>query len=428
MSNITGTSGGETLLGNADDDNIDGLGGNDTIKGFGGKDTLYGGDGDDHVYGGSGNDTIYLGTGADYIDGGNGNDTLIIDLTGSVAVFDATIDLTVGTVSTPQYPSLDDTLFSIENVTILGSYSVVLIGDSARNILKTDSGDDKIYGRGGNDEIHGGSGVNQLYGGGGRDTFYEGSGDSLVKGGAGNDTIFNGGGSDVFDGGTGVDTLVTDVSGFAFNTVLLDLGAGTHGRLNSTIGQDTVAGIENFTVFGDWDVQAIGDAANNVFKSDTGSDTVTGNGGNDTLISGAGKDKLLGGAGSDTLKGGGGADKLFGNGGKDTLVGGGGRDVLTGGSGADVFYFGNASESSTNQADVIRDFNRGVDLLDLHNVAPGLVFIGSAAFTGTQLEVRVGFTADGKALVRVDDNGDGIADMKIILNGITAMDASDFIL
>lgn len=59
------TLGGDTLIGNSQDNSFDGLAGNDSIDGGAGNDLIYGGVGDDSLIGGTGDDTLYGGTGND---------------------------------------------------------------------------------------------------------------------------------------------------------------------------------------------------------------------------------------------------------------------------------------------------------------------------------------------------------------------------
>ncbi|MGB3638637.1 MAG: calcium-binding protein [Rivularia sp. (in: cyanobacteria)] len=93
--NVTGTSQGDTIIGDNNNNFLDGRGGNDTVFGLGGNDTVRGGagndvigggnkgnifisrfsDGNDIVQGGSGNDSLIGGTGNDLLDGGTGFDT-----------------------------------------------------------------------------------------------------------------------------------------------------------------------------------------------------------------------------------------------------------------------------------------------------------------------------------------------------------------
>jgi hypothetical protein len=84
---------------------------------------------------------------------------------------------------------------------------------------------------------------------------------------------------------------------------------------------------------------------------------------------------LTGGTGNDYLVGNNGADTLSGGSGSDILVGGAGADILTGGAGADTFIVntsnspstiaGSANAGTITGYDVIKDFDVGLDTLDL---------------------------------------------------------------
>jgi Ca2+-binding RTX toxin-like protein len=76
----------------------------------------------------------------------------------------------------------------------------------------------------------------------------------------------------------------------------------------------------------------------------------------------SGADSLTGGAGIDLLAGDDGADTLVGLAGIDVLIDGAGSDSLFGGTGADTFVL-----MPDGAVDVIRDFQVGVDRLDLSN-------------------------------------------------------------
>lgn len=170
-----------------------------------------------------------------------------------------------------------------------------------------------------------------------------------------------------------------------------------------------------------------GQGGDDVLKGKGGKDYLYGSGGADTLYGGAKRDKLFGGAGFDTLYGGADNDVLKGNAGIDTLEGGMGKDTMFGGSGVDTFVFTDAAESATNSsADVIKDFESGTDFIDLSNMVSGLTFVGSAGFSGA-LEVRA-VVSGSDVLVRVDVDGDGSADTKIVLEGVAGVTAADFIL
>ncbi|MCU0526606.1 MAG: hypothetical protein MUF72_17485 [Elainella sp. Prado103] len=78
-----------------------------------------------------------------------------------------------------------------------------------------------------------------------------------------------------------------------------------------------------------------------------------------------GDDRLLGQKGNDQLLGGAGDDQLEGGNGDDLLNGGRGRDILFGGKGRDRFVL-----LGNNNGDRIRDFQDGIDRLDLPDRIP----------------------------------------------------------
>jgi hypothetical protein len=126
----------------------------------------------------------------------------------------------------------------------------------------------------------------------------------------------------------------------AASTAALDLdaaalGAGTGLDVAGRDGDDRVTG---------------GDAA----------DRLAGGGGQDRLNGEGGNDRLLGEAGDDSLDGGAGEDVLFGGAGADVLTGGAGNDTMAGGAEADVF-----AVTLGGGRDVVRDFELGLDRLDL---------------------------------------------------------------
>ena len=67
-----------------------------------------------------------------------------------------------------------------------------------------------------------------------------------------------------------------------------------------------------------------------------------------------------------TLSGGEGNDRLLGGAGQDHLAGGRGSDILIGGADTDVFVFRATMETRSGaQRDIVRDFVRGLDTIDL---------------------------------------------------------------
>ncbi|MEH3046975.1 M10 family metallopeptidase C-terminal domain-containing protein [Sphingomonas adhaesiva] len=173
-------------------------------------------------------------------------------------------------------------------------------------------------------------------------------------------------------------------------------------------------------------------------------DTLTGTGEQDVLDGGWGNDVLNGLGGNDRLIGGLGNDTLNGGDGDDVLIGGWGKDTLTGGAGKDVFHFESKLDSGTTTGtrDVITDFVRGQDKIDLSAIdanssifAPGdqafsLLAKAGAAFTGAA-QLRFSFQMiSGKEYTIVEGNTDALktADFSIALLGHHDLTASDFVL
>jgi len=308
----------------------------------------------------------------------------------------------------------------IENA-IGGNGGDAILGNEVGNVLQGRSGSDTIYGAEGEDTLSGGGGHDTLSGDTGADTVLGGGGKDniLAQDADGNDVLDGGGGSDwIRFLGTGAATV--DLS----NIEAQDTGYGV----------DTLQRIENVSGTAQAD-QITGSKKANILQ---------GNDGNDTLNGLEGRDTLEGGQGNDTLTGGTGSDKLLGGTGQDILAGGTGKDFLTGGDDADTFVFNTIKDSSKSagSADVITDFEVGVDKIDLSGIDASTVLDGDDAFTfnGTtpfstadqgeiyykQIDSRG--TASDRTLVFIDTDGDKSPEMVIRLNGLLDLTADDFIL
>ena len=164
----------------------------------------------------------------------------------------------------------------------------------------------------------------------------------------------------------------------------------------------------------------------------------------DTIRGSSYADVLKGFAGHDNIFGNGGNDLLIGDTGNDRLTGGAGRDFLTGGIGSDVFDFNSRTESATGAttSDVISDFTRGLDKIDLSTID---AFEGTAAnntfsFRGANpfssasagevrvVRVDVAGTSNDHTMVFIDTDGDSGIEMSIRLTGLHSLTAADFIL
>ena len=184
----------------------------------------------------------------------------------------------------------------------------------------------------------------------------------------------------------------------------------------------------------------LGNGNDVVRNSGTLRDVVLGNG-NDTYLTlgaghaegsidgGVGNDRLIGGDEADLLLGGGGNDTLRGGGDADVIQGGAGADTVRGDEGADVFVFASASElRTTGPFDLIRDFTRDEDVIDLSQMPGALVFNGTGAFSGGGTRSVTYSVTGTTTTVRVDADGDGVSDGSILLNKITVLSAADFLL
>ncbi|HYD32175.1 MAG TPA: heparin lyase I family protein [Azospirillaceae bacterium] len=200
-----------------------------------------------------------------------------------------------------------------------------------------------IKGTSANDVLQGTTGGESIYGEGGNDTLYGGLGNDGLYGYTGNDLLFGQNGDD---------------------------------RLVAQDGDDRMFG-------------------------GMGNDQLFGGPGNDFLKGEDGNDVMYASIGNDTLWGSGGTDSLFGGDGIDLIQGGVGNDVLAGGSGNDVFHFDGLFGN-----DVISDFTKGADVLDLTR----------AGFTRSQISTSQ--TAGG-TMVAVKDHG------SILLQNVTGFTAAN---
>lgn len=164
-------------------------------------------------------------------------------------------------------------------------------------------------------------------------------------------------------------------------------------------------------------------------------DRVVGSSVSDRLAGFAGNDTLEGGGGNDVLEGWSGNDSLLGGAGNDVLAGGQGQDVLTGGAGNDRFKFGGLGHlgNSSTTRDVITDFTRGQDKIDLSgidaklNVAGDQAFSFVNAFTANASTFQVRYSG---GVVYLNTDADTGAEYQIQLTGgvPTSLTASDFVL
>ena len=240
-------------------------------------------------------------------------------------------------------------------------------------------------------------------------------------------------------------TLATLTMDMSTGNGKLDLVMGSNNlwRLELSTSATLVSGVADATLLGVADLNLTGHSAANQLIGNGGNNTLSGAGGSDALGGGGGTDMLLGGQQGDWLDGGAQTDFLLGATGRDTIAGGEGRDWMSGGGGADVFLFGSTGESSVGWTarDMIFGFERGQDKIDLSFIDAniltggnqGFAYIGASGFSGggaaSAGQMRsYQSTAGNFVLLEMDTNGDGYADMQLVVRGVTTLTAGDFIL
>ncbi|MGH2596947.1 MAG: hypothetical protein ACRDH7_13395, partial [Actinomycetota bacterium] len=248
-------------------------------------DTILGDGEDNWIQPGAGNDTVTGGLGEDTYD--------VSDATAGV-----TVDLNDGTSTGG---SGTDTLATIEDVNGSGSDDVIT-GDTNDNVLAGNGGNDTIAGGladdDGDDDLDGGAGIDTLdlsmdtegvdvsFPGGFADSMgadgvdnddiahFEnvafGTGDDEFLGDAFNNIVWPGGGQNAFVGGDGIDTIRYNQDVYSDGVTINLSGGGSTGG-----GQDSITSFEN----------AVGSAGNDTI---IGTDVVGGTNGANLLVGGKG--------------------------------------------------------------------------------------------------------------------------------------------
>lgn len=325
----------------------------------------------------------------------------------------------------------------------------------------------------GNDTINGSTGNDKLYGWAGADT---------IRGNAGNDTLDGGEGKDSLQGGLGNDVYV-----LTSGDIIVEASNGGTDTVQTSSSYTLGANLESLTLSGSKHINGagndlantiVGNSGNNVLNGGAGNDSLRGGKGNDTYVvtsgdavaeaAGSGTDTvkasfsytlganlenltllgsaaikgtgnslanvITGNSGNNTLNGLAGADNLRGGTGNDTLIGGSGKDTLQGGSGSDIFDFNNTAESgpSSTTRDVISDFVRGLDKIDLSGIDANTQVANNNAFTSL-IASNASFTAAGQLklvgnVLYGNTDADASAEFSVQLTGISALSLSDLVL
>ena len=296
--------------------------------------------------------------------------------------------------------------------TVTAQAGVVTTASPAGSKINGSAVADVIYGNDGGDDINGLGGSDTVFGGDGADDISGSTGNDMLYGGDGDDDLSGNAGIDILQGAAGDDTLN---------------GGSNNDRLTGDSGKDVIKG-------GDGNDKLFGGTGADKLKGGSGKDTAKGAGGADKLFGGGSNDKLLGGKGDDTLKGDGGKDTLKGGKGKDTLNGGKGADKLKGEGGADSFVYKKASDSTSDNRDVIVKFQGGKDEINLKAIDADTTSKGNQAFDfigRAQFEDAGDLRLKNKGkdvFVQGDRNGDGKVDFEIKLDNPSDISGGDFIL
>ena len=300
---------------------------------------------------------IFMGNGDDVFDGvggtvngttfgGDGDDTYFIDQINARLHEDPAEGTDVMLSYSTQ--TLGD---NIENMFLMGGEDIDGEGNNGGNRIEGNSGNNDISGLGGNDQLYGRNGDDALYGFTGLDLLNGGDGDDYLNGGAntdtlggalGDDTMYGGDGNDNMFGNGGSDRMYGDSGNDTMN------GQQDNDIVNGGNGNDTMTGGDGIDLMG-------GGLGDDVMAGDVGHDNMYGNGGNDNMNGGEGNDFMEGHDGNDIMRG---------SSGNDRINGGLGDDNLGGDSGADRFIFQNGWGD-----DIIADFQNGLDIIDMSNVA-----------------------------------------------------------
>ncbi len=450
---IDGDNNPNNLTGNAnEDDLIRGFGGNDTLAGLSGNDTLIGGSGSDSLTGGAGNDVFAL----EYFNGSilaqdldvvndfvQGQDKIDLSRIG-IGEFSTILGLTSNDASnnavvTTRYNGLS---------TSYGLYSLLLKGIN-RNLLtvadfifQAISSNDSLVGSANSDDLFGGLGNDTLQGKEGVDRLFGEQGDDQLVGGSGADTLTGGTGNDIFvleyfdlgvtsnelnivtDFVQGQDKIDLAMIGISdFNTILALTG---NDASNNAVITARYKGLT--TSYGKTSLQLTGVSQGVLTATDFIFQSISTN---DDYVGSYGCDDLFGGLGDDTLQGGIGEDRLFGEQGADRLIGGSGLDTLIGGTGNDVFvfeYFDFGSGFSglgntTNELDLVTDFVRGQDKIDLTG-------IGISDFSTVLLLTSNNISGNAVITARYNGFSTNYGQTSLQLTGINRnfLTATDFVL
>jgi trimeric autotransporter adhesin len=293
--------------------------------------------------------------------GGSGNDVYVIDNAADAVVEAASAG--TDTVRSSISLALAD---NVEQLVLLGSGNLNGTGNALANVITGTLGNNRLDGGDGTDTasyVSASDGVTvdlnltdpQDTGSSGVDTLV--SIESLT-GGSFDDALFGNDGANVLNGGLGADLLIGGAGNDTFwidqagDLMLEEAGGGTD-TVCSTITWTLGSDVENLYLKGSANVNATGNAGNNVLAGNSGANVLTGGDGTDTASYGSAKAGVnvaldrsgyqnLGSSGADLLVG---IENLTGSAFNDTLSGNAGDNVFNGGNGLDTVSYARAGSA-----------------------------------------------------------------------------------
>lgn len=372
------------------------------------------------IVGNAGNNMLDGGSGADMQAGGAGDDSYVVDNAGDTVIeaADAGTDAVFASVT---YALSGN----VENLTLSGSDDINATGNELINTLTGNTGANRLDGGTGADVMAGGTGddtyvvdnvgdiVREFFGEGtdsvlasvsfvlpeqvenltltGNATI-DGTGNALDNILVGNDAanVLNGeAGADTLNGGSGDDIYYVDSLGDR----VIEAADGGYDTVRSTVSLTVPDDVERIELLGSNNLDATGNALNNVLVGNSGNNRLDGGAGADAMVGGAGDDIYIVDNAGDTVTEAGqeGTDTVFanasyalsanvenltltgsadihatgnelantlaGNSGRNILDGGAGADAMAGGAGNDDYIVENAGDT------VFEAFNAGIDTI-----------------------------------------------------------------
>ena len=267
----------------------------------------------------------------------------------------------------------------------------------------------------------------------GADTLAGGTGNDLLQGLAGKDRLAGNEGNDTLDGGTGGDTLIGGIGNDTYivdNTADAIIESFDEGidTVNSSVTYTLPVNVEALFLTGSSNINATGNALNNVLTGNAGRNVLNGGVGVDTMNGGLGNDtyvvdnagdvvienmnegtdavnavisytlgdnvenlKLtgadfvngMGNAANNILIGNSAVNVLDGAAGNDTLDGGGGMDTLAGGLGNDTYLVNDSGVIIVEASDEGTDTVKSTVTYSLSENVENFVLLGANAINGT---------------------------------------------